>query len=45
MIARNPYLEVSAKVAGDPGSIPRKDFRAVAHAVRETAAAHDPQVR
>lgn len=41
VIARNPYLKVSAKVAGDHGSILRKDFRAVADAVRETAAAHD----
>lgn len=41
MIARNPYLKVSAKVASDHGSIPRKDFGAVAAAIRETAAAHD----
>ncbi|MFI6448419.1 hypothetical protein [Kitasatospora sp. NPDC050543] len=51
VITRNPYLKVSAKVAGDHGSIRRKDFRAVAVAVavRETAAgrepaAHDPEV-
>ncbi|MEU6882422.1 hypothetical protein [Streptomyces sp. NPDC046712] len=42
MIVRNPYLMVSAKVAGDRGSILREDFRAVADAVRGTAAAHDP---
>ena len=44
-IARNPYPKVSAKVAGDHGSVLRKDFRAVPDAVRETAAAHDPEVR
>ncbi|HUR08960.1 MAG TPA: hypothetical protein VM347_40925 [Nonomuraea sp.] len=45
VIARNPYLKVSAMVAGDHGSTPRKAFRAVADAVRETAAAHDLEVR
>ncbi|MET8340862.1 hypothetical protein ABZV14_44620 [Streptosporangium canum] len=49
VIARNPYLKVSAKAASDHGSILRKDFRAVAvadaDAVRETAAAHDLEVR
>lgn len=40
VIALNPYLKVSAKVAGDHGS----DFRAAADAVRETAAAHDLEV-
>ncbi|MBH1937491.1 hypothetical protein I5Q34_25020 [Streptomyces sp. AV19] len=47
MIARNPYLKVSAKVAGYHGSILCKDFRAVTGAVRENAAApavHDPEV-
>jgi hypothetical protein len=45
VIARSPSPKVSAKVAGDHGSILRKDFRAVADAVRETATAHDPEVR
>ncbi|MCX4902416.1 hypothetical protein OG571_47165 (plasmid) [Streptomyces sp. NBC_01369] len=44
VIARNPYLKVSAKVAGAHGSILRKDSRAVDGAVRETAAAHDLEV-
>ncbi|MFJ8312079.1 MULTISPECIES: hypothetical protein [unclassified Streptomyces] len=44
MIVRKPYLEVSAKVAGGHRSILRKDFRAVADAVRETATAHDLEV-
>jgi hypothetical protein len=43
VIARDPHLTVSAKVAGDHGSILRKDFRA--DAVRETATAHDLEVR
>ncbi|GAB2649103.1 hypothetical protein GCM10009743_25970 [Kribbella swartbergensis] len=33
---RNPNIEVSAKVAGNHGAILRKDFRAVADAVRES---------
>ncbi|MFI9051934.1 hypothetical protein [Streptomyces sp. NPDC053427] len=49
MIARNPHLKASAKVAGAHGSILRNDFRAVADAdadaVRETSAAHDLEVR
>jgi hypothetical protein len=45
VFARNPYLKVSAKVAGDHGPILREDFRAVAGAVRQTAAAYDPKVR
>lgn len=44
VIARNPYLKVSAKVVSDHGSILCKDFRAVADAVHETAAVHDPAV-
>ncbi|MFF9162200.1 alpha/beta fold hydrolase [Streptomyces longwoodensis] len=36
--ARNPYIEVSAKTASNHGAILRKDFRAVAGAVREVAA-------
>lgn len=39
--ARNPHLRVSAKVASNHDHILRKDFRAVAEAVRETVAAHD----
>ncbi|MGV9777439.1 hypothetical protein [Streptosporangium sp. NPDC003464] len=45
MIARNPYLKVSAEVAGDHGSIPSEDFGAVTDAVRETAAADGLEVR
>lgn len=36
--ARNPNLKVSAKVASNHGAILKKDFRAVADAVREVAA-------
>lgn len=36
--ARNPAVEVSAKVPSNHGAILRKDFRAVAAAVREVAA-------
>jgi pimeloyl-ACP methyl ester carboxylesterase len=36
--ARNPNIKVSAKVASRHGAILRKDFRAVAEAVREVAA-------
>ncbi|KAA2261615.1 alpha/beta hydrolase [Solihabitans fulvus] len=36
--ARNPNIRISAKVASNHGSILRKDFRAVAEAVREVAA-------
>ncbi|MFJ9581051.1 alpha/beta fold hydrolase [Streptomyces sp. NPDC101191] len=36
--ARNPHIEVSAKVASNHGAILRKDFRAVADAVREVDA-------
>ncbi|SNT33991.1 hypothetical protein SAMN05216276_103536 [Streptosporangium subroseum] len=45
VIARNPHLTVSAKVVGDHGPILRKDFRAVAGVIRETATAHDLEVR
>jgi pimeloyl-ACP methyl ester carboxylesterase len=41
VLARNPNLRVSAKVASNHSKILRKDFRAVAQAVRELAAAHD----
>ncbi|MET7339634.1 hypothetical protein [Nonomuraea sp. NPDC005650] len=36
--ARNPNIKISAKVAGNHGAILKKDFRAVAEAVREVAA-------
>jgi pimeloyl-ACP methyl ester carboxylesterase len=36
--ARNPNIQISAKVASNHGAILRKDFRAIAEAVRETAA-------
>jgi pimeloyl-ACP methyl ester carboxylesterase len=35
---RNPNIKVSAKVASNHGAILRKDFRAIAEAVREVAA-------
>ena len=35
---RNPNIKVSAKVASNHGAILRKDFRAIAEAVREIAA-------
>ena len=38
VLARNPNLKVSAKVASNHAQILRKDFRAVADAVRELAA-------
>ena len=36
--ARNPNIKISAKVASKHGAILRKDFRAIAEAVREVAA-------
>ena len=36
--ARNPNIKVSEKVASNHGAILRKDFRAIAGAVREVAA-------
>ncbi|MGW0180816.1 alpha/beta fold hydrolase [Nocardia sp. NPDC003345] len=36
---RNPNIRISAKVASNHGAILKKDFRAIADAVRETAAA------
>lgn len=39
--ARNPYLDVSTTVASNHSKILRKDFRAVAHAVRQVATAYD----
>jgi pimeloyl-ACP methyl ester carboxylesterase len=41
VLRRNPHLRVSAKVESNHTQILRKDFRAVAAAVRETAAAVD----
>ncbi len=38
VVARNPNIEVSAKVASNHGAILRKDFAAVAGAVRELTA-------
>ncbi|MEV0651157.1 alpha/beta hydrolase [Phytomonospora sp. NPDC050363] len=41
VLSRNLHLKVSAKVAGDHGSILRKDFAAIAAATREVAATVD----
>jgi pimeloyl-ACP methyl ester carboxylesterase len=41
VLARNPSLKVSAKVASNHSKILRNDSPAVAQAVRETAAAYD----
>lgn len=38
VVERNPNIKISAKVPSNHGSILRKDFRAVADAVREVAA-------
>jgi pimeloyl-ACP methyl ester carboxylesterase len=38
VLARNPNLEISAKVASNHGTIVRQDFRAIAEATRELAA-------
>jgi pimeloyl-ACP methyl ester carboxylesterase len=40
VVERNPNIRISAKVASNHGAILRKDFRAVADAVREVAATH-----
>jgi pimeloyl-ACP methyl ester carboxylesterase len=40
--ARNPNIKVSEKVASNHGAILRKDFRAIAEAVREVAALDRP---
>ncbi|KUM99147.1 alpha/beta hydrolase [Streptomyces yokosukanensis] len=45
VLARNPNLKVSTKVTSNHSHILSKDFRAVAAAVRETAAAHDQRAR
>lgn len=44
VLARNPNARISAKVASNHSHILRKDFRAVAEAVRETAALRGPEV-
>jgi pimeloyl-ACP methyl ester carboxylesterase len=41
VLARNSNLRISAKVASNHSHIVRKDFQAIAQAVRETAAARD----
>ncbi|MFG1643333.1 hypothetical protein ACGFMK_23815 [Amycolatopsis sp. NPDC049252] len=38
MTERNPNIRISAKVTGSHGAILRKDFRAVADAVRKVTA-------
>ncbi|MFF0609048.1 alpha/beta fold hydrolase [Nocardia tengchongensis] len=43
VLARNPNLRVSAKVASNHSKILSKDFQAVAQAVRDTAAGRDQQ--
>ncbi len=45
ILARNANLKLSAKVASNHSKILRKDFRAVAQAVRETAARYDQEGR
>jgi pimeloyl-ACP methyl ester carboxylesterase len=44
VLARNPNLTVTEKVTSNHSKILKKDFRAVAEAVRETAAAYDQAV-
>jgi hypothetical protein len=43
ILARNPNLKVSAKVASNHSKILSNDSRAIAQAVRETATAHDQE--
>lgn len=48
MTARNPHIQIAAKVTSNHGAILKKDFPAVAEAVREIAgldrgAAEDPR--
>jgi pimeloyl-ACP methyl ester carboxylesterase len=45
VLNRKPNVRVSAKVASNHTQIVRKDFRAIAAAVRETATAHDQEAR
>jgi pimeloyl-ACP methyl ester carboxylesterase len=42
VLARRPNIRVSAKVPSNHGKLLRKGYRAVADAVRELAATHDP---
>ncbi|SCE75495.1 alpha/beta hydrolase [Micromonospora chokoriensis] len=44
-IARNPHIRIAAKVTSNHGAILKKDFRAVAEAVREVAAPHQKHDR
>jgi pimeloyl-ACP methyl ester carboxylesterase len=44
VLARNPNIKMSAKVDGNHGNILRKDFRAIADAVRELGDTRDRQV-
>jgi pimeloyl-ACP methyl ester carboxylesterase len=44
VLARNPHIEVSARVASNHAKILRKDFRAVADAVRELVVTRDREV-
>ncbi|MBF6205695.1 alpha/beta hydrolase [Streptomyces gardneri] len=39
---RNPNIQISAKVPSNHGALLRKDFRVIAQAVHQTAAAHHP---
>ena len=43
VLPRNPNIRVSAKVASNHSKILRNEFRDVAEAVCETAAAHDQE--
>ncbi|MFI6313249.1 alpha/beta fold hydrolase [Nocardia fusca] len=45
VLRRNPNLRVSTKVASNHTQILRKDFQAIAAAIRETAAVHDGEDR
>ncbi|GAA1958815.1 hypothetical protein GCM10009754_31480 [Amycolatopsis minnesotensis] len=45
VLRRKPNLRISAKVASNHTQIVRKDFRAIATALRETEAAHDQEAR
>ncbi|MEV0108859.1 alpha/beta hydrolase [Nocardia sp. NPDC050799] len=42
VLTRNPNIRISAKVDSNHGAILRKDFRAIARAVREIEAVRDP---
>lgn len=45
VLARNSNLQVSANVASNHEALLHKDFRAIAQAVREVAAAGDHEIR